>query len=185
MADLFTSEKFLVYDQKLSKYLSLYNGFFENSTFTVFRFIFKALEWSGHGVPWLLYIFWQLLVTKFSRNFVIIMAGLIVDLIVIAFLKLLFKRHRPSYNEGDLPLSASKIDGFSFPSGHATRAFMLYVILTNINFFASQSFLLIWAFALAYSRIALGRHFLTDVVAGSFIGALEGYFTLALLPLLI
>ena len=128
MADLFTSEKFLLFDKKLSKSLSLYNGLIDHSTFAVLRFVFKTLEWSGHGVPWLIYTFWQLLATKFSSSFMIIMAGLIVDLIVIACLKLLFKRPRPSYNEGDLPLSASKIDGFSFPSGHATRAFMLYVV---------------------------------------------------------
>ena len=180
------SSQLLDIDINLSKSLSLYNGHIGNNLFATLRFILKVFEWSGHGVLWLLNIGFMLYSNKNSIStsffYKIILIGLILDLIVIAFSKLTFKRQRPSYNEGDLPLSASKIDGYSFPSGHATRAFMIYVLFSeysNDGFYASPNFVLIWAIMLGYSRVALGRHFISDVIAGTLIGLVEGYLTLA------
>lgn len=175
-------------DTNLSKLLSLYNGYISHNLFVTLRYILKALEWSGHGVLWLLYIGFMLFSSynhRSSSSFIfyeIILIGLVIDLIVIAILKLTFKRKRPFYNEGDLPLSASKIDGYSFPSGHATRAFMIYILFLSEysnDFTAFKNTVSVWAILLGYSRVALGRHFISDVIVGSIVGSLEGYLTLA------
>lgn len=60
----------------------------------------------------------------------------------------------------------------SFPSGHATQAFAIFMCLV---FFTRKSYLK-WLFFLiavlsAYSRVYLSQHWLNDVLAGSVIGA--------------
>jgi membrane-associated phospholipid phosphatase len=61
----------------------------------------------------------------------------------------------------------------SFPSGHATSAFALFLILTLIS---SKKWLGIVYFCLAlaagYSRVYLGQHFFVDVIWGSLIGVI-------------
>ena len=65
-------------------------------------------------------------------------------------------------------------DRYSFPSGHAITAFG---VAMSIGLFYPdlQGCLLAAAFLIAGSRIILGMHFLSDVLAGSAIGALLGF----------
>jgi membrane-associated phospholipid phosphatase len=59
----------------------------------------------------------------------------------------------------------------SFPSGHSTCAFALYLALALITKNKSLKFIFFTIAALvAYSRIYLSQHFLDDVYAGSLIG---------------
>jgi membrane-associated phospholipid phosphatase len=65
------------------------------------------------------------------------------------------------------------LSGHSFPSGHATSAFTLFLGLSLISrnkFIQIACFLL--ACIVAYSRVYLSQHFLADIVAGSLIGTL-------------
>lgn len=61
----------------------------------------------------------------------------------------------------------------SFPSGHSAMGFILisfFVLFRNKNTFLRYSvylFILLWAFAVASSRVLIGAHFLSDVVVGS------------------
>lgn len=65
-------------------------------------------------------------------------------------------------------------DQFSFPSGHSITAFAVAVPLT-LFYPTAAPILLALAASIALSRIVLGMHFLTDVVAGSSIGSLLGF----------
>ena len=71
-------------------------------------------------------------------------------------------------------------DQFSFPSGHSICAFAFAV---SIGLFEPTLMygLLFCALSVAISRIMLGLHFLSDVVAGSLIGAGLAYACHALL----
>lgn len=65
-------------------------------------------------------------------------------------------------------------DRFSFPSGHSITAFAAAVPFGS--FYPSLlPFLLFCAVSVAISRILLGMHFLSDVLAGSVLGAFLGY----------
>lgn len=66
----------------------------------------------------------------------------------------------------------------SFPSGHTTSIFAMVTILILFLKSSTASFLLLLvAILVGYSRIYLGQHFLEDVIAGSLIGVITGYFT--------
>jgi len=64
-------------------------------------------------------------------------------------------------------------DQFSFPSGHTITAFAVAVSLDHY-YPSAQPALLFCAFSTAISRILLGMHFLSDVIAGALLGAALG-----------
>lgn len=65
-------------------------------------------------------------------------------------------------------------DQFSFPSGHSITAFAVAVPVALVYPDLATG-VLFCALSVAISRIILGMHFLSDVLAGSAIGALLGY----------
>ena len=65
-------------------------------------------------------------------------------------------------------------DQFSFPSGHTITAFSVAISLATF-YPALLPGLLFCAFSVALSRILLGMHFLSDVLAGAAIGSALGY----------
>jgi undecaprenyl-diphosphatase len=74
-------------------------------------------------------------------------------------------------------------DQFSFPSGHTITAFSM--ALTLGAFYPSMlPGLLFCAASVAVSRILLGMHFLTDVLAGALIGTLLARMSVDLIRLL-
>lgn len=82
-----------------------------------------------------------------------------------AIAKGIFRRERP------VAKWAISTDKYAFPSGHATRAGAVAVALS----FAYPSWTivwLVWALLVALARVALSRHYLSDVLVGLLFGAL-------------
>jgi presqualene diphosphate phosphatase len=145
------------------------------------------LEFSGHGVPW---IIWPLLLLACDRRMTVpglsvlfhFYAGTLLDLAAIGVIKPLVRRARPHYNPGLQIATVNAVDQFSFPSGHASRSFY---VATFVLYGATVrprgtpewlqhplvlGLLVAWALAVAVSRVALGRHHVLDVVFGSLLG---------------
>ena len=102
------------------------------------------------------------------------LTGIFLDLVVSFILKSLVKRERPRVNQMDMFFTVS-VDKFSFPSGHATRAGLVAVFF-YVHFNYSHKFVLaiiVWTLLVCLSRILLGRHYVSDVLAGYVIGMLE------------
>ena len=71
-------------------------------------------------------------------------------------------------------------DQFSFPSGHTITAFSVSVAL-SMFYPEMQPGLYFCAASIAASRILLGMHFLSDVIAGAMIGGILGFVSSTLL----
>ena len=104
----------------------------------------------------------------------------IVGVGVFKLLKRLSHRQRPCQLE---PHCWSKVlppDRFSFPSGHTMTAFSIALVLTYF-YRGVEVPVFFFACSIAISRIVLGMHFLSDVLAGAAIGSALGYATALLL----
>jgi undecaprenyl-diphosphatase len=85
-------------------------------------------------------------------------------------LKKLSGRRRPCEIEPHCWATLLPPDQFSFPSGHTITAFS--VAITLGEFYPPLLLALLFcALSIAISRILLGMHFLSDVVAGAVLGA--------------
>ena len=138
-----------------------------------------CLELSGHGVPWfvlsgLLLVLYCLTGKDVCFTYgVNLFAILVMDILIVAPIKLFFKRPRPSVNNGKIPLSVSSVDGYAFPSGHASRCVALAAYFCYMPPFYLRTHLwYIWAVVVSLSRVIIGRHHVSDVCAGIVAGLL-------------
>jgi undecaprenyl-diphosphatase len=95
-------------------------------------------------------------------------------------LKKVCARKRPCALEQHCWATLLPPDQFSFPSGHTITAFAMASSLSTF-YPALLSGLLFCAVSIALSRILLGMHFLTDVLAGAALGAGLGWAAATLL----
>jgi undecaprenyl-diphosphatase len=102
------------------------------------------------------------------------MVAVSVGIALFLKLKRAFGRKRPCALEPHCWATLLPPDQFSFPSGHSITAFAVAVSLAEF-YPALLPGLLFCALSVALSRILLGMHFLSDVVAGGILGALLGY----------
>jgi membrane-associated phospholipid phosphatase len=86
-------------------------------------------------------------------------------------LKRLIGRRRP---EGQWGLIYRSTDPHSFPSGHAARLFMLAVLSLHVGPPGLTAALWIWAPLVSYARVALGVHYLSDMLGGALLGIAFG-----------
>ena len=110
-----------------------------------------------------------------------IKAQLIFSFIVVRVLKIFFGRMRPKYGSAFTFFSLDFTSN-SFPSGHATDAFISGVFLFYLLKYSKYSkyrFLpLVYAALIALSRIACYAHFPSDVMAGVVLGIFGAHYFL-------
>lgn len=87
-------------------------------------------------------------------------------------LKMIVNRKRPYESLSNVHLPAGKEGTRSFPSGHTSAAFTSATMLSlNYPKWYIIAPAYTWAGFVAYSRIALGVHYPSDVLAGAIIGS--------------
>lgn len=134
---------------------------------------------SGDSYWWLaagLFLWWR--GEDFGRGFGLrILVVTLVAGLASGILKWLFKRGRP---EGGTVLPVFALDRHSFPSGHATRTTALVVVLGAMVPLPRALVLALWVLSVGVSRVALGAHYASDIVAGWILGVSVGGVVLAL-----
>ena len=94
----------------------------------------------------------------------------IVGLVIYRWLKLTLVRERPFIRHGEITRAMAPLDRYSFPSGHTLHA-------VSFTWLAVHSYpelgwvLLPLSGLIAASRVVLGLHYPSDVLAGGAIGA--------------
>ena len=84
-------------------------------------------------------------------------------------IKFIVRRRRP---EGEWGGIYRNTDPHSFPSGHAARAFLIAVVGAALGPPWLGALLWIWAPLVALARVAMGVHYLSDILAGAALGVI-------------
>jgi undecaprenyl-diphosphatase len=100
----------------------------------------------------------------------LIVAVLLAALFVMA-IKFSVRRSRPEGSWGSIYRNT---DPHSFPSGHAVRAALLAVMAVAFLPTWLVVILMIWAPLVSLARVAMGVHYLSDVLVGMALGAALG-----------
>ena len=96
--------------------------------------------------------------------------GISVLAALVMSIKFLVRRKRP---EGEWGGIYRNTDPHSFPSGHAARSFLIAVLASGLcPAWLLVILLWIWAPLVALARVAMGVHYVSDVVAGAALGVI-------------
>lgn len=143
------------------------------------RNLSAVLAHSGDSWFWAagLLILW-FLGDPFWKKWAVVLAGGIAVLIVLVMtIKFTVKRRRP---EGEWGLLYRSTDPHSFPSGHAARSFLIAILALGLGPSWLAIILLIWAPLVALARVAMGVHYVSDIVVGALLGTAVGLIVLEL-----
>lgn len=126
-----------------------------------------------------LVLIWALADAAWKYRAVVIFAAIALTAVIVQALKWTVRRQRPPGDWGTVYRSA---DPHSFPSGHAARALMLAVLGLALGPAWLAVLLCVWGPLVALARIAMGVHYLSDVIVGAALGGLLGLAFAALHP---
>ena len=128
--------------------------------------------WAGLGLLW-----W--FGSSFWRPWaLIVLLSIIALAVVVLAIKFTIRRRRP---EGDWGGVYRKTDPHSFPSGHAARVVLLAFLALALGPPWLALVLCLWAPLVALARVAMGVHYLSDILAGFFLGAVAGLVALQMI----
>lgn len=111
---------------------------------------------------------------KHTHEAILFLTVLAIGLFINVLLKAIFQRPRPEFDP-ILDLSSS----YSFPSGHAMNAFIFYTVVSYFVYHFTHNkvlsifvtiFSLVLILLIGFSRVYLGVHFPSDVIAGYIAG---------------
>jgi undecaprenyl-diphosphatase len=94
----------------------------------------------------------------------------LAGVLVFKLLKRISRRLRPCQLEPHCWSRVLPPDQFSFPSGHTMTAFSIALVI-SFYYPGLEGALYFLAVSIALSRIVLGMHFLSDVLAGAVLGS--------------
>jgi len=171
-------QKLLNYDYKLSHNLRV------AEKPGLLRQIALLIGHSGDSWFWalglLLVIFFG---TPAYRDWALVsLVAVVLGAVTVLTIKFTIKRRRP---EGEMGKIYRKTDPHSFPSGHAVRSLMLGVIALGIAPGWLGLLLIIWGPMVGIARVAIGVHYVSDVLAGWVLGLLFGLLAIWGSPLLL
>jgi len=162
-------------------------GFIENRDHRIMRRLnnWRAPRWirfwmlsaTRMGDGWLWYSLGALLLAfggpRGYLAFAAAGAAAIFGIFVFKALKKLSRRPRPCQLQPHCWANVLPPDQFSFPSGHTMTAFSIALVVSYF-YPGLEGPLYFLAMSIGVSRIVLGMHFLSDVLAGTVLGSALG-----------
>jgi undecaprenyl-diphosphatase len=149
--------------------------------YPMLRHVFRAASRLGDGVFW--YALMLALLLRDARTAALpVLHMLLVGIACSTAYKLLKRRtlrSRPCEALQSVEAGIAPLDRFSFPSGHTLHA-VAFSLVALAYYPVLAPLLVPFAALVAASRVALGLHYPTDVLAGAALGALLAALSLAL-----
>lgn len=151
----------------------LANGFYNDFFDYFFFYMSQVIEEFFAPI-----ILLAVLLFKNIKSGIILLAAYLISGAVTQFLKLYiyYDAMRPNFLMPDLRLIPESFElhnrvSNSFPSGHTTAAFSMFLILTLITKNKNWGYFFgLMAVGVAYARVYLSQHFFEDILLGSIIG---------------
>lgn len=135
------------------------------------RRVFQLASRLGDGMIWYALVFALPLIyghRALRPSLIMIVTG-VVGLLLYKLLKHKLHRERPYIRHAGITLAMPPLDRYSFPSGHTLHA--VSFTIQAVSFFPELAWVLVpLASLIAASRVVLGLHYPTDVLAGAGIG---------------
>ena len=139
------------------------------------RVLFRCISMLGDGIAW--YGLMAVLLLRYRNEAVIpVLHMIIVGVICTAGYKLLkahTSRPRPYQVHQSIQHFIAPLDRFSFPSGHTLHA-VAFSLIAVAYYPALTLVLTVFSLLVAASRVVLGLHYPSDVVAGAGVGLDDG-----------
>jgi undecaprenyl-diphosphatase len=137
------------------------------------RSLAVVLAHSGDSWFWLagLGLLWLLNPDGGRERAGVMIVSILVTAVLVMAIKFTVRRRRP---EGEWGSIYRNTDPHSFPSGHAARVVMLAVLAFSLGPGWFAVLLVVWAPLVSLARIAMGVHYLSDVVVGMALGGVMG-----------
>jgi undecaprenyl-diphosphatase len=134
--------------------------------------VFRAISWLGNGIFWYLLMLGLLVVHK-GEGVLPVLHMAFVGAVCTASYKMLKRgtvRPRPFQAMQSIAAGAPVLDTFSFPSGHTLHA-AAFTLVACAYYPALAAILVPFTVLTAASRVVLGLHYPSDVLAGAAVGA--------------
>jgi len=151
------------------------NEFLQLFSAPLLDLFFGIITFLGHPLFWIVIAAWLFWLGKEKKSFML-MSIILVSSLFAGFFKLLIARPRP---EGLLILE-NQAGTFSMPSGHATLVGALASFYENKLKTKEKYLVIILVTLVVISRLYLGVHFVSDVIAGLLLGYILGKLLLKL-----
>ncbi|MBS1610722.1 MAG: phosphatase PAP2 family protein [Bacteroidetes bacterium] len=141
-----------------------------------YKFISNSTNYISMGMPVSLFIAGVITEDKgLKKSALVAGESIVVSTLFTYALKNTVKRPRP-YTVDSLIIKIGPGGGYSFPSGHTSEAFAL---ATSLSMSYPKWYVIgpayLWASTVAYSRMYLGVHYPTDILAGAIVGSGSAY----------
>lgn len=135
--------------------------------------LFRAVSWLGNGILWYALMLALLLAYRTDALIPVLhMAGAgLACTLTYKLLKRGTLRPRPYQVHQHIAAGAQPLDQFSFPSGHTLHA-VAFTLVACSYLPPLAAVLVPFTLLVAASRLVLGLHYPSDVVAGAALGAL-------------
>ena len=166
--------------QNFDKHSFLWCNRYQRSAFV--HYVFRQISRTGDGPLYALFAL-LLLWSDAKVGAVFLACGLLafaIELPVYFITKKTIKRERPFVKLAEASCSFIPSDKFSLPSGHTAGACLMASILT-VFFPGSAAYVFAWAALIGLSRVMLGVHYPSDIMAGAVLGMTSAWVSMSVL----
>jgi membrane-associated phospholipid phosphatase len=143
----------------------------------IVRTVAAILAHSGDSWFWWagLVLLWRLGDSYWRQWALAVLLSILALAVVVLAVKFTIRRRRPEGEWGGL---YRKTDPHSFPSGHAARVVLIAILTLGLGPGWLALIICLWAPLVALARVAMGVHYLSDILGGFVLGVVAGMIAL-------